>query len=221
MNNSNDVVEMVNDEQLLEQLVQELFLSHLRRELDIIKNLIEETKETLFNSNRHFTKENGKLVASIDNISERLDAQICELNDVKDDALKNYRCLLNCMTQVGADSAASYEKIEHQLATLQQQFGQEQNAQSEQLQCTQEHIIHICSDIQEKNKILAALIEQSEAQSQLLVKQDEILTQQLVAMRDDLFKEIHNNRRHGMWGLGITLVSTLALVGLIVLCKII
>lgn len=219
MNKNNTKPENIDDEKLLDQLVQDLFLSHLRRELDVNKKIIEETKETLFNNNRSFIRENGKLVSSIDNISERLDAQTNELNDAKDHALNHNRCLLESVTRVGADSAARYEKIEYLLAAWQQQYGLEQKAQSEQLQRAEGHIIHICTDMQEKNKILAALIEQSEALSQLLVKQDEILTQQLIAMRDDLLKEIHNNRRQGMWGLGLTFVSTIVLVGSIVLLK--
>ncbi|WP_429138605.1 hypothetical protein [Aeromonas allosaccharophila] len=220
MNKSHAVAETANDEQLLDQLVQDLFLAHLRRELDIQKESIEENKNMLFNFNRSLAKENGKLLASLETMTDTLDAQTHELVGVKDDARTHYCTLLNSVKQSRTDAAALHETFVQLLAAGQEQCNQEQKAQSEQLRRTQEHIIQISADMQEKNVILATLTEQSVALSQLLVKQDETLIQQLVAMREGLFAEIDNNRRWGRWGVGLTLVNTLALVGLIVLFKI-
>jgi len=216
LNEIHAVTEIVNDELLLDQLVQELFLTHVRKEFETQKNSIEENNNTLFNFSKNFVKHNNKLFGSLETMNRALDTQTRQIGELIEDALTHHKSLMELVTQVKDEAVAKHEGFLQQLAGWEQQCSLEQKSQKEQLERTQEYIIKIGGDIQEGNVIQATLIKQSEALSKLLMKQDDMLIKQLVAMREGVFAEMQNNRRWGMWGVGLTLVNMFAIAVLIV-----
>jgi small-conductance mechanosensitive channel len=226
------VAETANDEQLLDQLVQELFLEHLRRELVGQKKSIDENNDKLFNLERKFVAEFKKLTVPLETMSDTLGEQTRELNDAKDDAQRHYLTLLNSLAQNRADTTALHD-------IFQQQNRKHHQEQIEQLQCIHEHLPQQSARLQEQNAALTALTEQQVSlshqqvalQEQLfsatlaemkaqnvmlesLTEQNKSLHQQMLTLEDKQRAELQSNRLWGKLVTGFTLVNTLILVSM-------
>ncbi|HAF2131051.1 TPA: hypothetical protein G9F27_005394 [Salmonella enterica] len=234
MNKNLVVAETANDEQLLDQLVQDLFLEHLRRELVGQKNsIIDDNNDKLFNLDRKFVAEFKKLTGPLETISDTLGEQTRELNDAKDDAQRHYLTLLDSLAQNRADTTALHDMF-------QQQNSKHHQEQVEQLQRIHEQLLQQSARLQEQNAALTALTEQQVAlshqqvalQEQLfsatlaemmqaqnvmlesLTEQNKSLHQQMLTLEDKQRAELQTNRRWGKLATGFTLVNTLILVGM-------
>ena len=230
MNKNLVVAETANDEQLLDQLVQDLFLEHLRRELVGQKKSIDDSNDKLFNLDRKFVAEFKKLTGPLETISDTLGEQTRELNDAKDDAQRHYLTLLNSLAQNRADTTALHDMF-------QQQNSKHHQEQVEQLQRIHEQLPQQSATLQEQNAALTSLTEQQVAlshqqvalQEQLfsatlaemqaqnvesLTEQNKSLHQQLFTLEDKQRAELQTNRRWGKLATVFTLVNTLILVGM-------
>ncbi|HCB1497748.1 TPA: hypothetical protein MYO83_000539 [Klebsiella michiganensis] len=228
MNKNLAVAETANDEQLLDQLVQDLFLEHLRRELDIQRKSIDDSNDILFNLDRKFAAEFKKLTGQLETICDTLGEQTCELNDAKGDAQTHYRSLLNSLAQYRTDIAALYDLLH-----------KNHQEQGEQLQRVQEQLSQQSTELQAQSKALASLTEQHvllsrqqmaiqeqqfsatfggmQAQNMTLAsftEQNMSQHQQLLTLEDRHHAELNINRRWGKFVAGFTLVNTIILVGI-------
>lgn len=225
-------MEAGGDEQMLDSLVQDLFLALLRRELEAQKVGLEQNGDALSTLNRTFIKENGKLSSVLETINGTLEAQMHELDDAREETKTQYRELLNFVAKSWKDAAAQCEALTLQLAGAQQQSGQ---SLGEQLARISQHISRMDSDMQTKlvaqdaamNRQLAI---QNEMQNRrLTVMQDsfnqqwvamsETLNRQLVAIQEKQHTEADNNQRWRRWGVGLMLVNSIILAGFAVLFK--
>lgn len=232
MNKNLVVAETANDEQLLDQLVQDLFLEHLRRELVGQKRSIDDSNDKLFNLDRKIVAEFKKLTGPLETISDTLGEQTRELNDAKDDAQRHYLTLLNSLAQNMADTTTLYDMF-------QQQNNKNHQEQVEQLQRIHEQLLQQSAKLQEQNTALIVLKEQHVAlshqqaalQEQLfsatlaemkaqnetlesLTEQNKSLHQQMLTLEVKQHAELQTNRRWGKLAMGFTLVNTLILVGM-------
>ncbi|MBO4150277.1 hypothetical protein LCD46_13590 [Enterobacter ludwigii] len=232
MNKNLVVAETANDEQLLDQLVQDLFLEHLRRELVGQKKSIDDSNDKLFNLDRKFVAEFKKLTGPLETISDTLGEQTRELNDAKDDAQRHYLTLLNSLAQNRADTTALHDMS-------QQQNSKHHQEQVEELQRIHEQLPQQSARLQEQNAALTSLTEQQVAlshqqvalQEQLfsatlaemqaqnvmlesLTEQNKSLHQQILTLEDKQRAELQTNRRWGKLATVFTLVNTLILMGM-------
>ncbi|WP_337049183.1 hypothetical protein [Serratia fonticola] len=228
MNKNLSEVETANDGQLLDQLVQDLFLEHLRRELGVQKKSIDDSNDTLFNLDRKFVAEFKKLIGPLETICDTLGEQTREMNDAKDDAHKHYRTLLNSLEQNRTDTAA----LNHILHKYHQKQG-------EQLQRIQEHLSQQSTELQAQTAALASLTKQhvllsqqqmalqeqqfsvalAEMQAQSvtltsLKEQNMSQHQQLLTLEEKHRAELNLNRRWGKFTAGFLLINTLILAGI-------
>lgn len=196
LNKNLAVAETGNDEKLLDQLVQDLFLAHLRRELDVQKKSIDDSNDKLFNLDRKFIAEFKKLTGPLETLSDKLDEQTRELNDANNDAQTLYRTLLNSLAQNRTDTATLHD-------ILQQQNSQQHQEQEQQLQRIMEQLPQQSAELQAQNITLALLTEQNKS-----------LHQQLLTLEDKQHAELQINRRWGKLAAGFTVANMLILISM-------
>ncbi|AOR65396.1 hypothetical protein [Pectobacterium wasabiae] len=227
MNKNLAVAEVSSDEQLLDQLVQELFLEHLRRELGVQKKSIDDSNDKLFNLDRKFVAEFKNVSGLLDTISDTLGEQTRELNDAKADAQTHYRSLLNSLAQNRTDTAALQD-------ILQQLSSKRHKEQGEQLQRIQEQLFHQSAELQaqysvlteqnavlnqqqevlQKQRFTATLAEMQEQNVTLasLTEQNKSLHRQFLTLEDEQRADFRTNSRWGKLAAGFSIANTLILI---------
>lgn len=215
------VADKASDEQLLDQLVQDMFLEHLRRELDIQKKSIDNSNDKLFNLDRKFVSEFKKLTGPLETICDMLGEQTCEMNDAKDDAQTHYRTLLNNLEQNRTDIAARYDMLNkyhqeqgEQLQRIQEQLSQQSpvlQAQTVSLvSLMEQHVLLNQQQValqEERFSVVVTAIQAQNATLESLMEHNMSQHQQLLINRT----EVHINRRWTRIAAGFTLVNTLIL----------
>lgn len=207
-------MEATGDKQFLDQLVQELFLEHLRRELGAQKKNIDDSKDILFNLDRKFIAEFKKLIRPLDAISDTLDKQTLEINDVKGDINQHYGTLLKNQEQNKTDIASlsdmncsHYKKQDELLGHIQEYLSQQSTKLIMQITAltsiTNEQFSITNAKIDAQNVTLISLIEQNVLQHQQLLTTDEKHHTELIL-----------NRRWGKLAVGFSLINTLILAGI-------
>lgn len=196
MNKNLAVVETANDEKLLDQLVQDLFLTHLRRELDVQKESLDDSNAKLFNLERKLTADFKKLNGPLETLSDKLDEQTRELTDANDDTQTLCRTLLSNLGENRTHTAAQHD-------ILQQQSSKHHQEQIQQLHRILEELPQLSAELQTQNVTLAQLTEQNT-----------LLHQQLLALEDKQRAELQTNRRWEKLAAGFTIVNTLMLVSM-------
>ena len=196
MNKNLAVVETANDEKLLDQLVQDLFLTHLRRELDVQKESLDDSNAKLFNLERKLTADFKKLNGPLETLSDKLDEQTRELTDANDDTQTLCRTLLSNLGENRTHTAAQHD-------ILQQQSSKHHQEQIQQLHRILKELPQLSAELQTQNVTLAQLTEQNT-----------LLHQQLLALEDKQRAELQTNRRWEKLAAGFTIVNTLMLVSM-------
>ena len=150
------------------------------------------------------------------------------MNDAKDDAIRYYRTLLNCLEQNRTETAALNEILH--------KYHQEQG---EQQRCIQEQLSQQIIEIQAQTAVLASLTEQhvllSQQQMALqeqqfsvvlagmqaqnvalesLTEQSMLQHQQLLIFEENHRAEVNIDRRWGKFTAGLTLINMLILAGM-------
>ena len=228
MNKNLAVADKTSDEQLLDQLVQDLFLENLRRELGIQQKSIEHGNDTLFNLDRKFIAEFKRLTVQLESICESIGEQTCELNDAKENARTHYRGLLDSLTQYKTDTAAvhdalhtNYQRQSEQLLHIQDALlrqSSELQAQSEALaSLTAQHVLLSQQQKALQEQQFSATFDEIRAQNVAqtsFMEQSMLRHQQLLASEDRHRVEHSINRRWSKLVGGFTLANTLILVGM-------
>ncbi|WP_312454504.1 hypothetical protein [Pseudescherichia sp.] len=196
MNKNLAVAETADDEKLLDQLVQDLFLTHLRRELDVQKESLDDSNAKLFNLERKLTADFKKLNGPLETLSDKLDEQARELTDANDDTQTLCRTLLSSLGENRTHTAAQHE-------ILQQQSSKHHHEQIQQLHRILEELPQLSAELQTQNVTLAQLTEQNT-----------LLHQQLLALEDKQRAELQTNRRWEKLAAGFTIVNTLMLISM-------
>lgn len=194
MNNNLATAETANDEKLLDQLVEGLFLAHLRRELEVQRESLDDSNAKLFNLERKLTAEFKKLNGPLETLSDKLDEQSRELTDANDDTQTLCRTLLNSLAENRTHTAAQHD-------IFQQQSSKHHQEQSQQLHRILEQLPQHSAELQAQNVTLALLTEETRA-----------LHQQLLTLEDKQRTALQTNRRWGKLAAGFTVVNTLILI---------
>lgn len=194
MNNNLATAETANDEKLLDQLVEGLFLAHLRRELEVQRESLDDSNAKLFNLERKLTAEFKKLNGPLEILSDKLDEQSRELTDANDDTQTLCRTLLSSLAENGTHTAAQHD-------ILQQQSSKHHQEQIQQLHRILEQLPQQSAELQAQNVTLALLTEETRA-----------LHQQLLTLEDKQRTALQTNRRWGKLAAGFTVVNTLILI---------
>ncbi|HBT30555.1 MAG TPA: hypothetical protein DEA76_12215, partial [Erwinia persicina] len=100
MNNPNVASETANEERLLDDLVQALFLVTLRQELDKQKEDYETiTGDALFNLNKTIGKANRSIESEFGTVKENLETYQQELHDFQDAYRKHQHELIRSLKE--------------------------------------------------------------------------------------------------------------------------
>ncbi len=194
LNKNLAVAETANDEKLLDQLVEDLFLAHLRRELDVQKESLDDSNTKLFNLERKLTADFKKLNGPLETLSDKLDEQTRELTDANDDTQTLCRTLLSSLAENKTHTAAQHD-------ILQQQSSKHHQEQIQQLHRILEQLLQQSAELQTQNVTLTLLMEETGA-----------LHQQLLTLEYKQRTELQINRRWGKLAAGFTVLNTLILI---------
>ena len=169
---------------------------HLRRELDVQKESLDDSNAKLFNLERKLTADFKKLNGPLETLSDKLDEQARELTDANDDTQTLCRTLLSSLGENRTHTAAQHE-------ILQQQSSKHHQEQIQQLHRILEELPQLSAELQTQNVTLAQLTEQNT-----------LLHQQLLALEDKQRAELQTNRRWEKLAAGFTIVNTLMLISM-------
>lgn len=195
MNNHLAMAETANDEQLLDQLVQDLFLQHLRDELGKQNQSLSENREEVLSLGMKFDKKFKNLIGSVEDVASKLEEQGIEQSNGKEDTLVSLSSLRDSLVKSSETVTGQRLAFKVQLDNIQEQLSLQDSELKEQISEQADHQAHQVSDV------LAAL----QTVQMTLTEQQRLMNQQQLAL--------HSNRRWGMLAVGFTVLNTLILAG--------
>lgn len=195
MNNHLAMAETANDEQLLDQLVQDLFLQHLRDELGKHNQSLSENREEVLSLGMKFDKKFKNLIGSVEDVASKLEEQGIEQSNGKEDTLVSLSSLRDSLVKSSETVTGQSLAFKVQLDNIQEQLSLQDSELKEQISEQADHQAHQVSDV------LAAL----QTVQMTLTEQQRLMNQQQLAL--------HSNRRWGMLAVGFTVLNTLILAG--------
>lgn len=195
MNNHLAMAETANDEQLLDQLVQDLFLQHLRDELGKQNQSLSENREEVLSLGMKFDKKFKNLIGSVEDVASKLEEQGIEQSNGKEDTLVSLSSLRDSLVKSSETVTGQSLAFKVQLDNIQEQLSLQDSELKEQISEQADHQAHQVSDV------LAAL----QTVQMTLTEQQRLMNQQQLAL--------HSNRRWGMLAVGFTVLNTLILAG--------
>ena len=193
MNNHLAMAETANDEQLLDQLVQDLFLQHLRDELGKQNQSLSENREEVLSLGMKFDKKFKNLIGSVEDVASKLEEQGIEQSNSKEDTLASLSSLRDSLVKSSETVTGQSLVFKAQLDNIQEQLNLQDSELKEQISEQADHQAHQVSDV------LAAL----QTVQMTLTEQQRLMNQQQLAL--------HSNRRRGMLAVGFTVLNTLIL----------
>ncbi|MBM6605173.1 hypothetical protein JTF19_03235 [Enterobacteriaceae bacterium RIT814] len=196
MNNHLAMAETANDEQLLDQLVQDLFLQHLRDELGKQNQSLSENREEVLSLGMKFDKKFKNLIGSVEDVASKLEEQGIEQSNGKEDTLVSLSSLRDSLVKSSETVTGQSLAFKVQLDNIQEQLSLQDSELKEQISEQADHQAHQVSDV------LAAL----QTVQMTLTEQQRLMNQQQLAL--------HSNRRWGMLAVGFTVLNTLILAGM-------
>lgn len=196
MNNHLAMAETANDEQLLDQLVQDLFLQHLRDELGKQNQSLSENREEVLSLGMKFDKKFKNLIGSVEDVASKLEEQGIEQSNGKEDTLVSLSSLRDSLVKSSETVTGQSLAFKVQLDNIQEQLSLQDSELKEQISELADHQAHQVSDV------LAAL----QTVQMTLMEQQRLMNQQQLAL--------HSNRRWGMLAVGFTVLNTLILAGM-------
>ena len=196
MNNHLAMAETANDEQLLDQLVQDLFLQHLRDELGKHNQSLSENREEVLSLGMKFDKKFKNLIGSVEDVASKLEEQGIEQSNGKEDTLVSLSSLRDSLVKSSETVTGQSLAFKVQLDNIQEQLSLQDSELKEQISEHADHQAHQVSDV------LAAL----QTVQMTLTEQQRLMNQQQLAL--------HSNRRWGMLAVGFTVLNTLILAGM-------
>ncbi|MCE6964512.1 hypothetical protein K6W81_11570 [Enterobacter sp. MW07] len=195
MNNHLAMAETANDEQLLDQLVQDLFLQHLRDEFGKHNQSLSENREEVLSLGMKFDKKFKNLIGSVEDVASKLEEQGIEQSNGKEDTLVSLSSLRDSLVKSSETVTGQSLAFKVQLDNIQEQLSLQDSELKEQISEQADHQAHQVSDV------LAAL----QTVQMTLTEQQRLMNQQQLAL--------HSNRRWGMLAVGFTVLNTLILAG--------
>ena len=196
MNKNLVVAETANDEQLLDQLVQDLFLQHLRDELGKQNQSLSENREEVLSLGMKFDKKFKNLIGSVEDVASKLEEQGIEQSNGKEDTLVSLSSLRDSLVKSSETVTGQSLAFKVQLDNIQEQLSLQDSELKEQISEQADHQAHQVSDV------LAAL----QTVQMTLTEQQRLMNQQQLTL--------HSNRRWGMLAVGFTVLITLILAGM-------
>lgn len=196
MNNHLAMAETANDEQLLDQLVQDLFLQHLRDELGKQNQSLSENREEVLSLGMKFDKKFKNLIGSVEDVASKLEEQGIEQSNGKEDTLVSLSSLRDSLVKSSETVTGQSLAFKVQLDNIQEQLSLQDSELKEQISEQADHQAHQVSDV------LAAL----QTVQMTLTEQQRLMNQQQLTL--------HSNRRWGMLAVGFTVLNTLILAGM-------
>lgn len=196
MNNHLAMAETANDEQLLDQLVQDLFLQHLRDELGKQNQSLTENREEVLSLGMKFDKKFKNLIGSVEDLASKLEEQGIEQSNGKEDTLVSLSSLRDSLVKSSETVTGQSLAFKVQLDNIQEQLSLQDSELKEQISEQADHQAHQVSDV------LAAL----QTVQMTLTEQQRLMNQQQLAL--------HSNRRWGLLAVGFTVLNTLILAGM-------
>ncbi|WP_336998152.1 hypothetical protein [Leclercia sp. M50] len=133
MKNCNVELETINEDRLLDQLVQDLFLNALRLELNKQNACIEHNSESLFSLDKTFIKNNAKIVSSIETVTDKLSTQAYELELIKEDTESQHQAVLESIHKSRNGSEGRHDILQRLLVENQRQNVEAQQAHAQEL----------------------------------------------------------------------------------------
>ena len=196
MNNHLAMAETANDEQLLDQLVQDLFLQHLRDELGKQNQSLSENREEVLSLGMKFDKKFKNLIGSVEDVASKLEEQGIEQSNGKEDTLVSLSSLRDSLVKSSETVTGQSLAFKVQLDNIQEQLSLQDSELKEQISEQADHQAHQVSDV------LAAL----QTVQMTLTEQQRLMNQQQLTL--------HSKRRWGMLAVGFTVLNTLILAGM-------
>lgn len=208
LNNPNVASETANEERLLDDLVQALFLVTLRQELDKQKEDYETiTGDALFNLNKTIGKANRSIESEFGTVKENLETYQQELHDFQDAYRKHQHELIRSLKESHGDVSVLHDNLLRQLTDSWRRNDEKHQIQIGLLNRSLEEIGQLGQKV-------ANFVDRQSDYHATTTRQHQVLNEQLNALQQYVTASTRKTHRLHYCGLAIISVGIAVLAGL-------